>query len=248
MEGPLHLDLFQQPKLLINGVALGIRLHHARNPFRILSNKKDNPDFKVRIVDATFKVCVQKLNSAIYLAQEKLIQESPAIYPYLRSEIKTTAIAAGQYSYSVDNIFQDTIPAKLIVGLVSSSACSGDYSKNPFKFKHFDCNHVGFYIDGQSIPTQPLHPNYAGDQYVDSYRTLAIYRSDITVSQTDYKQGYCLYALDIDPHQTFNTKRKGNCRLELKFAKPLPESVTLILYGSFPEALIVDKSRAVYVK
>ena len=34
---------------------------------------------------------------------------------------------------------------------------------------------------------------------------------------------------EVDPYFTFNIKRKGHCRLEMKFAKPLPESVTLML-------------------
>ena len=40
------------------------------------------------------------------MAHKKLLHEQPAMYPYLRSEIKTTSIASGQYGYSVDDIFQ----------------------------------------------------------------------------------------------------------------------------------------------
>ena len=51
------------------------------------------------------------------------------MYPYLRSEIKTTSIAMGQYGLSVDDLFQGLVPNKLIVGLVSSAAYTGDYGK-----------------------------------------------------------------------------------------------------------------------
>ena len=83
---------------------------------------------------------------------------------------------------------------------------------------------------------------------MDCYRTLTQFRKDINLSTDDYKKGYCLYVLDIDPFYTFNTKRRGHCRLELKFAVALPESVTLIMYASFPEILNIDEARAVYVK
>ena len=53
-----------------------------------------------------------------------------SIYPYLRTEIKTTSITSGQYSLSADDIFQLLVPNKLIVGLVSSAAYMGDYSKS----------------------------------------------------------------------------------------------------------------------
>ena len=78
-----------------------------------------------------------------------------------------------------------------------------------------------FYVDGQSYLSQPLRPNYEADQYVDCYRTLACFRKDINVKQNDYVKGYCLYALEIDPYYSFNVKRQGHCRLEMKFAKPL---------------------------
>ncbi|XP_060557397.1 uncharacterized protein F54H12.2-like [Ruditapes philippinarum] len=247
LEGPLHIELFRQSKLLINGVSIGLKLHHARDAFRIITDSMA-PSYKVKITDASFNLCIQRLNGAFYLAQEKLIQDMPAIYPYLRSELKSSAIASGQYSFSADDVFQGLIPSKLIVGLVSSNSFNGDYSKNPFDFKHFNCNFIGFYIDGQSIPSQPLQPNYSANQYVDCYRGLGLYRNDIDVTLEDYKNGYCLYVLDIDPYHSFNTKRRGHCRLELKFAVALPESVTLIMYASFPETLNIDKSRAVFLK
>ena len=124
----------------------------------------------------------------------------------------------------------------------------GDYAKNAFNFQPYDCSSVGLYVDGHSYPAQPLQPNYAADQFVDCYRTLTHFRKDINVSREDYKYGYYLYVLDIDPYYTFNTKRRGHCRLELKFARPLPESATLIMYATFPEILHINQAREVYVK
>ena len=104
-----------------------------------------------------------------------------------------------------------------------------------------------FYVDRQSYSSQPLRPNYEADQYVDCYRTLTCFRKDINaIKRNDYVKGYCLYALEIDPYYSFNVKRQGHCRLEMKFAKPLPESATLILYATFPEILNIDSSRSVF--
>ena len=247
LEGPLFLDLFQQSRLLVNGVSIGLKLWPSLDSFRIMSDSV-NPDEKVQLVDVRFKLCVQRLNGGVLVAHEKLFQNQPALYPYLRSEIKTASIAPGQYGFNADDTFQGLVPSKLVVGLVSSAAYTGDYSRNPLNFQTYDCSSVGLYVDGQSYPAQPLQPNYSADQFVDCYRTLTLFRKDINVSRNDYKYGYCLYVLDVDPYYTFNTKRKGHCRLELKFAKPLPESVTLIMYAKFPEILHINQSRAVYLK
>ena len=51
------------------------------------------------------------------------------MYPYLRSETKTTSIATGQYGLSIDDLFQGLVLNKLIVGSVSSAAYTRDYGK-----------------------------------------------------------------------------------------------------------------------
>ena len=247
LEGPILLDVFHQPKLLINGVHVGIKLYPSTNAFRLMSDNL-TPAEKVQIVDARFKLCVQRVANHVLLTHQKQIRDQPVTYPYLRSDIKTIALASGQYSYSVDDLFQGLVPAKLIVGLVSSEAFSGSYHKNPFNFQHYDCSSIGFYVDGQSYPSHPLQPNFEADQFTDCYRAMTHFRDDINISRDDYKKGYCLYVLDIDPYYSFNTKRRGHCRLELKFAKPLPESVTLFVYAIFPEVLSIDESRTVIVK
>ena len=247
LEGSLLIDVFQQPKLLLNGVSIGIKLWPSLDSFRLVT---DTPkaDLKVQIVDASFRLCVQRIDGGLMMAHEKMIKMEPAIYPYLKSDIKTTSIASGQYSFSVDDVFQGLVPCKLIVGLVSSAAYMGDYRKNPFYFRDYDCSSMGFYVDGQSYPSQPLRPNYEANQYIDSYRTLTTFRKDVNIDRYDYTEGYCLYVLEVDPYYSFNTKRKGHCRLEMKFARPLPESVTLILYATFPEILHIDALRSVFVR
>ena len=246
LEGSLLIDVFQQPKLLLNGISIGIKLWPSLDSFRLITDNL-KADLKVQIVDASFRLCVQRIDGGLMMAHEKMIKMEPAIYPNLKSDIKTTSIASGQYSFSVDDVFQGLVPCKLIVGLVSSAAYMGDYRKNPFYFRDYDCSSVGFYVDGQSYPSQPLRPNYEANQYIDSYRTLTTFRKDVNIDRYDYTEGYCLYVLEVDPYYSFNIKRKGHCRLEMKFGKPLSQSVTLILYATFPEILHIDASRSVYV-
>lgn len=247
LEGSLHLDLFQQPRFMVSGVEIGLKLWPSQNAFRLMSDAI-SPAYKVQIVDARFKVCLQKLNPALIVAHENVFKNTSALYPYLRSEIKTASIASGQFSFSVDDMYQGLVPNRLIIGLVSSGGYMGDYKKSPFKFQTYDCNFVGLYVDGQSLPAQPLQPNFKAENYVDCYNTLTAYRNDISVDRIDYVEGYCLYVLNLDPYYSFNTKRKGHCRLELKFSKALPESVTVLMYATFPEVLCIDQSRRVYMQ
>ena len=132
--------------------------------------------------------------------------------------------------------------------MVSTTAYIGDYNKSLFNFQTYDCNFIALYVDGQSLAAHPLQPNYSTGTYVDCYNTLTAYRKDIIIERREYMEGYCLYILCLDPYYSFNTKSKVQSRLELKFTKALPESVTLIMYATFPEVLCIDQSRCMYIQ
>ena len=48
LEGPLFIDLFQQPRLLVNGVSIGIKLWPSHDAFRLVTDSI-NPAQKVQI-------------------------------------------------------------------------------------------------------------------------------------------------------------------------------------------------------
>ena len=245
LEGPLLLDFFQQERLILNGVPLDLKFWPSKNAFRLMSDSI-HPNEKVHIVDATLKLCIQRPNPALTMAHTKLIEKSPAVYPYMTSSMKKASIAQGEFSFSADDMFQGEVPSQLILGLVSSSAYIGDYKKSPFNFGHYDCNFVALYVDGQSLPGKPLQPQFGDKNYMNAYQTLRSVGSDVWIDRNEYPEGYTLYVLDVNPFVDFNVKRRGHCRLELRFAKALPESVTLIMYGKFPEILRIDQSRSVF--
>ena len=109
VEGSLLIDVFQQPKFLLNGGSIGIKLWPSLGEFRLIT---DTPkaDLKVQIVDASFRLCVHRLDRGLLMANKKLIKMEPVICPYLKSDIKTTSIASGQYSFSADDVFQGLVP------------------------------------------------------------------------------------------------------------------------------------------
>ncbi|XP_071177698.1 uncharacterized protein F54H12.2-like [Mytilus edulis] len=247
MEGPLHLDVFRQHRLLLNGIPLTLKLWPSKNAFRLMSSD-DDAAYRVQILDAAFKVCLQTPNAGVLMAHSKLLGDATAMYPFVTSHFKTASVSKGEYGFIENNLFQGDVPSQLIVALVSSEAFSGSYKRSPFNFQGFDCNFLGLYVDGQSYPSQPLQPNFAGRNYVDAYRTLATFRDDVDVSLLDYAGGFALFVLNVDDRVDFNAKRRGDCRLVIKFGTPLPESVTVLMYGKFPKVMHVDQSRRVLLQ
>lgn len=151
---------------MINGVGLALRLLPSKDAFRLISSE-DDASYKVQILDVSFNLCLQKPNAGVLIAHTNLIKDSPAIYPYMNSDISVSSVSKGQYAHSENHLFQGEIPSQLIVTLLESSSFGGVYTKNPFIFQPFDCNFLALYIDGQSYPGKPLQPNFTDNNFVE---------------------------------------------------------------------------------
>lgn len=253
MEGPLYHDLWNQDRYILNGVQLGVKLWPQKAAFSLMSGDAD-ADYHVELVDAILKICLVKVSPGVVIGHNEALQKMPASYPFRRSDLRSFAVSPGQYDVSIEDIFQGIVPSSLTVGLVASEAYSGAFKRNPFYFQNFDCSTVGLYVDGKSVPGSPLRFNYPENNYVEGYMSLFtgtgkyLQNSGNYISRDDYSQGYCLYVLDVEGKQgdtEHSYLRRGHTRLELRFDKPLPEAVTVIVYGTYPGSLQVDASRDV---
>lgn len=247
--GRLHVDVCQQDRFLLNGVPLNIKLWQSTDPFRLSADKSDEA-YRVKILEASLRVAMVKVNPGVIIGHAEALKTSETLYPYTRSVIKTYAVPSGQYSFTADDLFQGEVPKRLIVGLVSSSATHGSYVKNPFNFHHYNCNYAGFFVNSQSTPSHPLQPNYEGNQFIEAYHRLTschINRA-VTLSRKDFKSGSSLYVFDPDGDYKDRVNERAHTRLELKFAKPLPEACTVIVYAKFAALMKIDSSRNVFLE
>jgi hypothetical protein len=151
LEGPLHLDVFRQKRLIVNGVSLTLKLWPSKNAFRLMSGD-EGAAYAVQSLDASFKLCLQKPNAGVLMAHSKLSANGTAMYPYVSTSFKIASLSKGEYSHS------ENVPSQLIVGIVSREAFSGNYKKSPFNFRPFDCNFLSLYVDGQSYPPNRYSP------------------------------------------------------------------------------------------
>ena len=250
-EGTLIADICQQERCIINGVDIQIKLYPNTNAFNLLTGK-EGVNYKIIIHDIYMKMCMVNLNPAALIAQSEVIQSSPAIYPYLESQIKSYNVSRGEYSISLEDMFQSWVPSELIIGMVDSKAYSGDYNSNPFYFKHLNVNYISLTVDGKNIPGNPLQPNFANNSYQQCYNTL--FESNNFKSVTngiqydEYSHGYTLIVFRISQNESVdlvNLKTKGLLRLDIRFAEALQEANTIIVYGKFPAIMQIDSSRNV---
>ena len=254
LEGPLYVDICQQNRFLLNGLQINFRLWPHVEAFRLMS-AEENADYHVDIVDACLKVCCVKVAPSVQLAHAEVLKKHPALYPFNRSVVKTYSVPKGFFDLCIDDIFQGEVPSKLVIGLVSSEAYSGNFTKNPFNFKNYNCTFLGFYLNGQSVPHKPFKLDYTNENYVEGYVSLFtgfdsyLANSGIDISRSEYSSGYCLYVFDVRANSTEDAQLplilKGHTRLEFKFGAALPENCTIVMYATFPDLMKVDLARNV---
>jgi hypothetical protein len=192
------------------------------------------------------EVCKIKPSLAVITGHAKLLSEEYTVkYPFIKTDIKTIALPSDRREYTIDNLFQNKIPNKVVVGLVSASSLSGDYKQSPFNFKTYDLNMIGLYVDGEPLPGEAL----SSTNYITAYDRLFEGRKNrgLDITRNDFNDGYALYVFNLETchlkEDYLDLIKRGNLRLRLQFSTPLPETVSCILYSEDNLMLEVDEAR-----
>lgn len=255
LAGGLHCDIFFQPKHLLNGVDVRIKLVRSKENFCLMSPAAGSA-YKIIIQDCSLYVRKVKVSPSVMLGHAKALEKGTAKYPMRRIQTKVISVPRGELTVQQDNIFLGQLPQRLIVGLVDHQAFSGSYTHNPFNFQNFNVNYLSLHVDGTQVPFKPLTPDFsnnAGLSSIRAYQTLFSGTDKMFkdvgnhISRQEFDLGYTLYAFDLSPDlssgQHFNLKKQGNLRLELHFRTPLPTGVNIIVYAEFENILEIDRAR-----
>jgi len=258
-EGPLLEDVFQINRYLINNVQVKVKLYPTHPEFFIMSTT-DGKKYKIVLEDVILKVCMVRVSPGVILGHAKALETRNSLYPYTRVETKAYSIAKGTLTINLDNVFQQARPSRLVFGLVSAAAFNGDLTKNPFKFHHYDVTDVAVIVNGETLPGRPLQTKFGeegGRDYISGYLQLfeATGRSGSDfgngLAPKDFANGYTLFAFNLDPEfkrgKYLNLVKRANVRIELRFSKPLPETVNVVVYAEHPGLFEVDLARNVIV-
>jgi hypothetical protein len=104
MEGPLYHDVFQVDRLVLNQVAINVRLTRARPEFCLMTNAA-SLDFKVIIKDIVLKACKEQINPTVIYGHAEILKYVNVKYPFIKTEVKQIVIAAGTVNFDQDQLF-----------------------------------------------------------------------------------------------------------------------------------------------
>ena len=273
LSGPIFADIFMTDRLLLNMMDLRVVLNRSSNAFCLTdlsSGTAVKP--KVQLSHVELKIRKVKLDQAVSDGIERMLNQTPALYPIRRVECKILTVPQNLPTTRQDNIFSGLIPKTFVVGFVTANAAGGVYDKNPYNFAHFGVTSLSLTANGEEIPFKQLTLKYpkkangeidttAGEDdaldFDEAYNTLfsgtgKIYsNAGLDIDRDDYPGGYALYAFDLTPDmckssEYFNTVQHGSLSLALTF-KAQSEPLALVCYGDFENVIRIDAERnAIY--
>ena len=271
LSGPIFADIFMTDRLLLNMMDLKVVLNRSTDAFCLMEIGNSSPiEPRVKLTDVVLKIRKVKVDQPISDGVERMLKQTPALYPIRRVECKILTIPEQLPNIRQDNIFSGIIPKSFVVGLVHVDAYNGVYDKNPYNFAHFGVTNVSLTANGQEIPFKQLTLKYPEDSkgkvnpasddeldFDEAYNTLfsgtgKIYsNAGLDITRDDYPGGFALYAFDLTPDMCnssdyFNTVQRGSLSLALTLKKQ-DHAIGMVCYGDFENVIRIDAERnAIY--
>ena len=257
--GKLHLDMCMQPKALLGGTKVNIKLIPNNKEF-YLTFKTGTSIKNVRFLKAFLTVPKLKVNPLIVEAQNFALTKGTAKYPITRGEIKQINIPAGQTDIIIPNHFSGKFPRRIFITLLENAAFNGTLEKNPFNFKTYNLNFLTTFKDGVQYPNIPYTPDFDQNiytrEFLSVFEALNVFNTDcyLTLERGFYPKGNAIYGINyasdlcddymkagyIDP------KKEGALGFHIKFKQAPTDSVVMLVYFELDSFIEIDINRQVF--
>jgi len=245
MRGRLPLDFCNIDKKNLSRVPISIEFI-ANSPDTYLLSAFDEANFKFVMSDCKLYVPIIKVRPDIDLANAETLKRQPALYPYIRSVLKTYTVPAGNHSFEKEDLFQWRVPLQTIICMVSSNDYSPGYKNNPFNIKTFGVNNICLNVDDAR---HSLTMKFgSASQNVQPYMALMNMFPFLELSIDEFTSDVPLFVFDTRSSSDENTLpmvRKGFTRLEMKFDEALTENINVFVLSTFGSVMEITESRSV---
>ena len=249
--GSLQLDFMDQPKYLIPGVNVHIRLKRAANRMG-LESFTEEPKFV--LLDAKLMVRRVKVESSVLVGHQIGLTKQNAVYPIRTKEIVVYAISKDSTTFYKEQIFGDRrLPNFLLVTFQSRDRYNGHFKISSSNFDHFNVRSIT--LSKNSDYRESYVQDFETDNYSASYmqsvvRNMGYLNKNMNCGITleEFKNEYPFFTFVLAPDFDINQSQlpqHGNMRLDVKFGTALTTPAYVIIYGVFENEIQITSDRAI---
>ena len=246
LQGRLHCDLFNLDHFMVNSVGITLELTKSKPEFYLIGDSTDAYHFVFE--ECFLRIRRQVISPSVMAAHALTAEHATYKYPVKRVVLKPFVIPHASTKCVVSAICIGVMPRRVICGFLETKAYDGDIKKNPYEFKNFELESLILKVNSKSLPiSNGLKFDFAHDRYLDGYRSLTKIIKDLDITYEEYKNGYTLFAFDLNPDisscEHFSLLKDGSLDLELTKTAATVDSITLICYLEYDNIIEINKYR-----
>lgn len=246
--GPVPSDFCRSATHLAPGNKIVFTLYQAPDEV-LLQTADQSENYKLTFVD------LRMYYSRIYLKESVFKELSLTKQSYFcpRTELKTFSIAKNLTSYNT-LLFSNPLPKTLVVCMQETNRFTGKYALNANKFHHFNLSKLNVTLNSKSIQAHPyeldFENNLIGQAFYDGMMNLGLTSSNraCLIDRHNFANGFALFVINVghfdgcNSYHVHQSQHKGVLQLEATFAKPLTDTITFHVYGSYDQLINIDPS------
>ncbi|CAK5015621.1 unnamed protein product [Meloidogyne enterolobii] len=256
----LDADIFNQPLYLINQCEIDIEILPNDAKFVLVSPPvlgiAQPTRYYFEVLNCKLYIKKMDLMDGLALDIARKLDTKPARYAIRKTMMKPLFISMGRYEFNA-NLFNDQIPRRITLGLVSNSDYVGHLGRSPFNFQHFNVREISIIANGRSYPQAPYDFDYMNGKYVRAFNDMneAIGLSNSSesngITYQQYGTTHCIYIFNLtnsgdDQGGLFDLIKNGTTAVNIKFSQPVPEGgIMLVAMGEADSLIILDKNRTI---
>ena len=252
MCGSLQLDFFDQPKYLIPGVNVNLKL---KRNHPNLSLKSDAGAPLIFINEAKLFVRRVKVEPSVLIGHQIGLNTQNAIYPIRKTRLVTHTIPQGSSSFFKDQIFGDErLPKFVLVTFQSAKQKNGDYKSDCSTFSHLNVTNMTLSrnTDFRETYTQDFDANYVTSYVSSIVRNMGHLDKNLNcgITHDDFKDKYPFFTFVLAPDFDVNTTqlpKQGNLKLDIKFKAGITSPAVVHIYGIFDSDIQINKNRTIFI-
>ena len=257
----LDFDLAEQENLFVNNVDILFTIFRQDDNWLLVT--PDYPDGAGTVANATeyrIKVVAMKLYivavdviQSLQNAIARQLDSQPAKYSVRKIEVRNFYLGPGRQDL-VFNVFQSTVPRRVIVGFVNRRAFIGDRKRSPFYFENADVRSISVEAGGVTFPSVAYDFNFGENRYirgfVDMYQHLNLIgrTHSINLTMPKYHEGWTFFSFNLTStlkdSSAFELIRNSTTVIKAIFNSAITgDGYEMVVFAEFDQIISVSQDR-----
>lgn len=250
----LQICFAEQTKSMLGGCRVVLKLvPHTSDFYFKLSNSYS---IAVKFIDPVLRLRMAVTNPILTQKFREAITK-PDVYAkyFFRRVTVLPLVAERTHLYAqFHNVINGQIPRRMFLMMVPHRAFSGASDVDPYEFNHYKITEAIAFIDGMPFPDHPYKPDFVKGHIAREYRALfeslqqTNYQPCLQLTKSEFIDKNTILAFNFSPDWSggpgptspATLVKHGNLRIDLRFAEPLPETITVLCYCEYDNCISFD--------